>query len=353
MRAELGEVRLRAGAPAQVGHAVVAHARRSTLSRRASSSAPVTTAFGMRGTAAGDYVPSASSNCALASTNAGSVTSARDAGPREVDEHVGRRPVRARRHHDDAVGEQQRLLDVVRDEHDRATVARPHLLQPLLHRAAGDRVERAERLVEQQHGPRDEERAQQRDPLPHASRQRRPATRVRTRRARTGRAGRAARARASCASTPATSAPSVAFASTLRHGISRSCCGWYATSPGSRSRDSPTVAMPRVGATSPATIRSSVDLPQPLGPTTATNCPCRDVEVDRARSRRPGELRRRCGRCRGDATAAPPLTSGRSRSCRRRRRRPVAASSPASTRNSSNVCQVAGSCVPNGFAVRL
>jgi hypothetical protein len=84
----------------------------------------------------------------------------------------------------------------------------------------------------------------------------------------------AAWARAAPRSTPATSAPSVAFAITRRHGISRSCCGWYATSPGFPFARTPsTAATPRVGTTNPAIMRRSVDLPQPLGPISATSSP--------------------------------------------------------------------------------
>ena len=82
-----------------------------------------------------------------------------------------------------------------------------------------------ERLVEQQHGTGHEERAQQRHSLPHAARER--AGHARSNPARPNRSRRAARRRGALARarTPATSAPSVAFASTRRHGISRSCCG--------------------------------------------------------------------------------------------------------------------------------
>ena len=74
-------------------------------------------------------------------------------------------------HHDDAVGHRQRLFLVVRD-HDRRDA------EPLLQRAdlaaqphALQRVERRQRLVEQQQARRRRERARQRDALLLAARQ--------------------------------------------------------------------------------------------------------------------------------------------------------------------------------------
>ena len=68
-------------------------------------------------------------------------------------------------HDRDAVAELHGLLDVVRDEHDRLL----HLdLQPqelVLQAVAGDRVDRAERLVHEQHGRVGAERAGDADAL--------------------------------------------------------------------------------------------------------------------------------------------------------------------------------------------
>ena len=77
----------------------------------------------------------------------------------------------SRRQHRHAVGEEDRLLDVVRHEQDRARLLGERVGEPALHRRARDRVERAERLVEQQHLAAGEERAEERHPLAHAARE--------------------------------------------------------------------------------------------------------------------------------------------------------------------------------------
>jgi hypothetical protein len=55
----------------------------------------------------------------------------------------------------------------VRHEHDRARLARQRTGEPLLHPGAGDRVERPERLVEQEHGAAREQRAHEGHALTH------------------------------------------------------------------------------------------------------------------------------------------------------------------------------------------
>jgi hypothetical protein len=77
----------------------------------------------------------------------------------------------AGRHHDQARREEQRLLDVVRDEEHRLAGARPHVEHERLHRAARHRVERAHRLVHQQHARLARERPRDADALLHAARQ--------------------------------------------------------------------------------------------------------------------------------------------------------------------------------------
>ena len=73
--------------------------------------------------------------------------------------------------HRDAVAHRQRLLLVVGDEDEGDADLALHLLQLDLHLLAQLEVERAERLVEQQHlGPVDQ-RPGQRDPLPLAARE--------------------------------------------------------------------------------------------------------------------------------------------------------------------------------------
>jgi hypothetical protein len=73
------------------------------------------------------------------------------------------------RHHDDAVGEIHRLGDVVRHIDDRLARLAPHVGEQPLHVVAGERVERRERLIHQQHGRIVGERARDRDALLHAA----------------------------------------------------------------------------------------------------------------------------------------------------------------------------------------
>ena len=75
------------------------------------------------------------------------------------------------RQDDDAVGEHDRLLDVVRHEHDRARIGVQRRGEPVLHLQARQRVERGERLVEAEHRPAGEQRARERDALAHPARQ--------------------------------------------------------------------------------------------------------------------------------------------------------------------------------------
>ena len=84
-----------------------------------------------------------------------------------------------------------------------------------------------------------------------------------------------AAARASARGRPAFSSAMPALSSALRHGSSRSRWGISAhrASRSSGSSSPPTATCPAAGASSPATIESRVDLPQPLGPTTATRAP--------------------------------------------------------------------------------
>ena len=89
--------------------------------------------------------------------------------PREVDRHLQLDRSRARRHHQHPVGEEQRLLDIVGDEQHGAVVLLPHFEQPFLHVGAGEGVQRAERLVEQQHLARAQQGAHQRGALAHAA----------------------------------------------------------------------------------------------------------------------------------------------------------------------------------------
>ena len=73
--------------------------------------------------------------------------------------------MRAVAEHDDAVGKRHRLGDVVGDEHGGEAVLPPDALQKLVHLGAGQRVERAEGLVEEQHARPADQRARKRHAL--------------------------------------------------------------------------------------------------------------------------------------------------------------------------------------------
>ena len=66
---------------------------------------------------------------------------------RQVDVDGGDDPSRPGAEHDDPVGQEDRLVDTVRDEHHRLAVDLEKLEQLDLHQLADLRVERAERLV--------------------------------------------------------------------------------------------------------------------------------------------------------------------------------------------------------------
>ena len=72
-------------------------------------------------------------------------------------------------HHHHAVGEQHRLVEIVGDEQDGLFGAGMDLQQLALQRLARLRIERAERLVHQQHLGIDGERAGDADALLHAA----------------------------------------------------------------------------------------------------------------------------------------------------------------------------------------
>ena len=57
----------------------------------------------------------------------------------------------------------------------------------------------------------------------------------------------------------------------------------------------PITIAPAVGSSKPATMRSTVVLPQPDGPRKETNSPARDIEVEVLHHRR--GARRSCGHC--------------------------------------------------------
>ncbi|OFT87956.1 hypothetical protein HMPREF3115_15030 [Burkholderia sp. HMSC10F09] len=77
-----------------------------------------------------------------------------------------------RRQQQDAVADDERFLDRVRDEQQREARVVPQPQQLFLHLAARQRIERGERLVHQQHARLHRERARNGDALLHAARQR-------------------------------------------------------------------------------------------------------------------------------------------------------------------------------------
>ena len=181
---------------------------------------------------------------------------------------------------DDAVGQIDRLVDLVGDEQHGLSGFRPDLQQLLLHRFAGLRVERCERLVHQQDLRVHDQRAREIDALLHAAgelvgimvleageadhvdemRRARPSPRACRRRGIRGRRR--------------------TLPSTVRHGSSdaswnttaRSGPGLVTTLPSTRMR-------PALAAMRPSTTDRNVVLPQPDGPTIETNSPSITLQV--------------------------------------------------------------------------
>ena len=116
----------------------------------------------------GHQSSSASSARSRSSTTAKSVR-ARGLGMGDVERLDD--PSGARREQHDPVGQQDRLLDIVRDQQHGARLLQQRIGEPALHLPARERVERAERLVQAQHRPPGQQRAQERDALAHAAAQ--------------------------------------------------------------------------------------------------------------------------------------------------------------------------------------
>ena len=149
------------------------------------------------------------------------------------------------------------------------------------HLVARHRVERAERLVHQQERRIEQQRAAERGALLHAARQLARQLLGEPVQARhlEQLAGRAPGRRAG--PSPASSAGSSTLSRIVRHFSSTGAWKTMPTSAIGRVTVRPaTVTAPTVAGRSPATMRSRVDLPQPLGPTSATNSPRADREVD-------------------------------------------------------------------------
>ena len=204
----------------------------------------------------------------------------------EVDRELVLDPPRVRREEHHAVAQADGLAHVVGDEEDRLPALRPDPLEVAVELLAGHGVERAEGLVHEEHaGVRGE-----------GSGRAPPAASCR-RRARGCRRGGTAPARRAAGRTPPPRAgssrsrfgfsfrPNSTFPSTSSQG--KSADSWNMTI---RSRPGPTTGLPsartlpRSGRSSPATMLSSVDFPQPLGPTRQTNSPSltsRSIAVER------------------------------------------------------------------------
>ncbi len=201
-----------------------------------------------------------------------------------------------RRHHHDAVGEIDRFGDIMGDVDDRLARRPPHLGEQLLHVVAGERIERRERLVHQQHRRIVGERTRDRDALLHAAGQmmRKGLCEIFELDETKLFEARWPRARPSAC-------PS--FRGRRRHCRARCARETAGQNPGTRRRDSmpvpaplrwpligapPMRISPEVGARNPAMMLRSVDLPHPLGPTTQRNS---DASMAKLTPRTPGTTR--------------------------------------------------------------
>ncbi len=168
---------------------------------------------------------------------------------------------RAVAHHQDAIGESDRLVDIVRDEQDARLMIGDEFADELVHADAGQRIERGERLVEQQKLGLLDQRAGKGDALGLSAREiARPVVQSFAE-SDLGERCSGAFARVRCLQAERHVAPEVVprqqpmFLKHDRRPPRRQRCG----RPGSESR--------------PARARSSVVLPQPLSPSKATNSP--------------------------------------------------------------------------------
>ena len=102
-------------------------------------------------------------------TNSAARRASRPRGRGSVDVDDALDATGARRHDDDAVGEQHRLVDRVRDEQHRLVRCEPQRLEVEAHLLARQRVECAERLVHQQQRRVVDQRARNRHALAHSA----------------------------------------------------------------------------------------------------------------------------------------------------------------------------------------
>src|SRR5712672_2959977 len=179
-------------------------------------------------------------------------------------------------HHDDAVGEQHRFVDVVRDHEDRAARGRDDPHQFVLEVRPRQGVERPERLIEQEDLGLDRHRAGDTDALLHAAGE---LVRVLVLGVpELDQLERPVHALLHCAP----------FLRRSEHALCRELDVFEAGKPGSsewfwnttpRSGPGPVISRlarktwPSLGSSSPATMLSSVDLPQPECPISETKSP--------------------------------------------------------------------------------
>ena len=154
----------------------------------------------------------------------------------------------------------------------------PQLEQLVLHQLARLHVERGERLVHQQDLRIEDQHLRERHALAHAARELVRIAVARSRRGRRARASRAPAPRASAARRAAELEPGgdVGERAAPRHqrvGLEH-VAGVAVDARRAARRTRAT--LPDDGASSPAATLSSVDLPQPVGPTTETNSPGAD-----------------------------------------------------------------------------
>ena len=183
-------------------------------------------------------------------------------------------PRRALREHDDAIGEPDGLVDVVRHEQRGARALLERRLEPGLRIEPRLRVERRERLVEREHRTLGEQRAHERDALAHAAGERVRVVlgeRLRARGARAARGRQHAR-RTRAAGELGREQDVAEHAAPLEQEVALQHQGDRARAAGGIAAR-PRATRPAVGASTPAAMASSVDLPQPDGPTSATVSP--------------------------------------------------------------------------------
>ena len=207
------------------------------------------------------------------------VARARPAGRDDVDEAAG-----PRRHDADPVGQHRRLVERMGDEHDGRAGLAPDAQQLVAHQQPRLLVERAERLVEQQHLRLEHQRARDADALAHAAGKLRRIGLGEVRKPHEGErvvdapldlgARHAAPAQAEGDVVPNVEPEEARVL--LEHG---------ADAVGDRASERLAVerrTCRRSAADRPASTSSSVDLPQPEGPTTEKNSPRAISEIDRA-----------------------------------------------------------------------